>query len=151
MRIRRHVDDAGGGGRAHPVEEEVGEEKGAEVVRGKGGLQPFDRLGPLGQDQPRVVDEHVQPRRLLEDLGGPPAHRREVGQIEGHELDLTGAVDPLRDGRDGGTALVGVASGHEDTGAHPSQRRGGLEPDAGIATRDDDRLPLHVGHRAASS
>ena len=95
----------------------------------------------------RVVDEHVQPRGGLEDLRRPAPHRREVGQIEDDELELPLTAETLRQRRDGSATLVGVAGRHQDPGPHRGQRRRGLEADAGIATRDDDRLPLHVGHR----
>ena len=57
------------------------------MVDGERGLVAVHRLGPLAQDQARVVDEHVEPGCLLEDLRRAPPDRGQVGQVEDDELD----------------------------------------------------------------
>ena len=99
------------------------------MVDGERGLVAVHRLGALGQHEARVVDEHVQPRRLLQDLRRAPPDRRQVGQVEDDELDLALTAEPLRDGRHRRTALVCVPSRDQHPGAHGGQRGGRLEPD----------------------
>ena len=56
-----------------PVEQEVGEQKRCEVVEGEGALQTVGGDVPGVPEPADVVDQHVDPREALQDLGG---HRR---------------------------------------------------------------------------
>ncbi len=57
------------------------------MVGGKCRLVAVHRLGALGQHQAGVVHQHVDPRRLLEDLRRTLADGGQVGQVEDDELD----------------------------------------------------------------
>ena len=100
------------------------------MVDGERRLVAIDRLGPLGQHEAGVVDQHVEPGRLLQDLRCSLPHRGQVGQVEDDELHAALTVETLRDRRHRGPPLVGVAGRQMHPGAHGRQGGGRLEPDA---------------------
>ncbi len=75
-----------GADRGDPFEEQVGQKERPEMVDGERRLVTVDGLGTLGQHETGVVDQHVEPRRLFQDLRGSLPHRGEVGQVEHDEL-----------------------------------------------------------------
>src|SRR5207245_6191358 len=53
-----------------PIEKEVGEQEGGEVVESKCVLQAIGRRVSVGPEPADVVDQHVEPRVGIQDGGG---------------------------------------------------------------------------------
>src|ERR1019366_9734398 len=76
-----HGWSAGGGG-DHPcgcaglqsVQKQVGQQERGEVVEGKRALEAVGRRVSVCPEPADVVDQYVQPRVGVEDIGGEPAH-----------------------------------------------------------------------------
>lgn len=88
------VDDARGAGRGRVGGageelrgEQVGEQEGAEVVGGELGLDALGRGAARLRDHAGVVDEDVEARDAVADVGGGAAHRGLREQVELHRQD----------------------------------------------------------------
>ena len=72
-----------------PVEEQLGQEEGTEVVDGEGRLESVGRLAAVGQDDPGVVDQDVDPAQRSADVGRPGPDRGQVTEVEDDDLDVS--------------------------------------------------------------
>src|SRR5215467_9392418 len=64
---RTHLNNPGKCAPLEHIEEQVRQQKGGEIVHGKGHLQPIDGFLPLTKGRSRIINEHMQlPVALLE-------------------------------------------------------------------------------------
>src|SRR5271155_54324 len=115
------------------------------MVHGEGGLESIHRLGSGGEHHTGVVDEHVDAWAALEDLLGARSDRVEVAQIEDHQADALAPASVL-DFLERSCAPTSIPGGDDDLGAGTCQSGGGLQPNPGVGTGNDDRLFFHVCH-----
>ena len=143
MGVGRDHDDPGRGTGHQPVEQQVGQQDVAEVVDAEGGLEAVLGLGPLAQDEPGVVDQHVEAGVGREEVGGEGPDGRGGRQVEGHDLDGVGpgALHDLGPSR---LTPGRVPGGDGDRGPQGGQGHGRLEAEAGVAAGDEHRLVLHA-------
>jgi hypothetical protein len=59
-----------------PVEEQVGEQKGGEVVDGKGAFEPVSGEVPGVPVGPGIVDQHIKVGKGVKHFVGQPPHFR---------------------------------------------------------------------------
>ena len=85
--IRGGGDDASRCALLQPVDEQVGEEERCQVVDGPGLLDAVLGEPALRIHRPRVVDQDVEPRAAVENLGGEPAHRPLRGEVGDEHVD----------------------------------------------------------------
>ena len=85
---RSHVDDTGRSRLDQPLLQQLGEEERSEVVDGERGLVAVCTQRAVRQDQSGIVQQDVDPRAPLEQVGRPGPYRGEVGEVEERELDL---------------------------------------------------------------
>ncbi len=141
---RRDVHDPPLPARLDPIEQQLGEEEGTQVVHGEGGLEAVDRQSPLGQDDAGVVDQNVDVGAPFEDGGRSAADRGQRSQVEHHQVDPVAAAAGLDVGH-GRLAAALVARRDHRVRSGPGQGDRRLRPDAGVPPRDDDGPPGHVG------
>ena len=84
-----------------PIEQQVREQKGGEVVHGERALEPVGRDVARRPEPPDVVDQHVQPRVRLEHGRGEAPDLGLRGQVRDERVDvpIAGRVADLGDGR----------------------------------------------------
>ena len=82
MRLGGDVDDARGGGFPEPAQQEVGEHEIAHMVERESTLPAILGQGMAIEERPGIVDQHVDPPGLRQEIGGEPAllgQAREIG------------------------------------------------------------------------
>ena len=105
-------------------------------------FETVGRQHPLGHDEPRVVDQHVDAIEAFVQLGGASTDRRQIGEIERHAVD--GVTErSLLDLVDGGTGLLRVATRDRDAVADRCQRDRCLLADSGVRAGDHDVALTH--------
>src|SRR3989304_1271643 len=98
-------------------------------------------VGGLLDEDPRVVEQHVDPAESVDDLGDHPRGVRLLRDVPADERDLvTFGLRPLD--RLAAPALRDV--GDDDPSALTKEREGRREADSGPAARDEGRLPLET-------
>jgi hypothetical protein len=121
-------------------QQQRGEREVAQVVGAELALEPVDRALARQHHHARVVHQQVDGG----EIGGEPAYRREVGEVERCALDGgpgDGGQDPLTRG----LAACGVAGGDHDAGAVAGEFGGGGQPDAAVGPGDDGGTAGQVG------
>ena len=121
------------------------QQKGCEMVRGKGG---FIALG--GQHQciahaAGVVDQHIETRRCRGDLRRDPHHLTHQREISANEMHRSTSGRRAPDLGLGCRAAPGVAADSDDSPAPCGERLGGGQADA-RARAADDRYSLLFVH-----
>lgn len=129
------------GGGLEQGQQEVGEQKGTNVVGAELALDALGGGEALHDGEAGVVDEQIELGGEAGDLGGGGAHRGLGGEVEGHGPDVEVRVGGLQVGYDGGE-VGGGAGGEEKEGRGlGGEGGGGSGADAvGADTGDEDCL-----------
>ena len=140
---RRQAHDARRRGGEQRRQDEVGEEEVAEVVGAELHLEPVGGARERARHHAGVVDEQVDARVALDQLGGGLAHAGQRGQVE-HERLHGGGGDMIGKRGDGVGHLGLVAGGEDDVGAVRRQRPGRLQAEPAGGTGDHRDGPGQV-------
>ena len=79
--VGRDGDDPGGRAALEPVQDQVGEQEGGEVVDGEGALQSVGGEVPGGPEPAHVADPHIRPQVGAADRDGESAYPRLAGHV----------------------------------------------------------------------
>ena len=91
VRVGGDRDHPGRGALLEPVEEQVGEQERREMVEREGALEPVSGDVPGVPVPADVVDQHIDPGKVLEHLAGQPPHLRLGGQVRDEHVHLPAA------------------------------------------------------------
>jgi CheY-like chemotaxis protein len=157
VRRARDVDDPRRAARDDPVEQQAGEQVVPEVVRAELDLEPVLRHAALAREA-GVVDEAVDRELAREQLAGARAHRREVAEVERHELDpiVAGLAAERLDDRQ---RLRLRAARRDDVRASPRELERRDLADAAACSGDDEgpvrqvtvRMLAEAGYRVLAA
>ena len=149
VRVRRDDDDPRRAACAQPLEQQIREKEGCQVVHREHLFEAVGRFVPARAEHAGVADEDVESRVSVEHLGGRASDGLERAHVALNQLDRSGRGtaqllgDRLR--------LLQVPVDHHDARAHIGKRARGLLTDARRCAGDHNDLALHRAHASGGS
>src|SRR5271169_5512560 len=113
------------------------------MVHTEGVLEALGGQLAVGPRPAGVVDEDVEALPTGEDVLRRLLDRRQVGQVQGHDMDVV-VPGALRDLLGGDLGLRRVAAGQHRGGTERGHAHRRLEPDADVGAGDEDDLAVHA-------
>ena len=113
----------------------------AQMVHAELHLEALFRLPVRTLHHAGVVDQQVESAQRLVHLGREGSHRVQIGEVQELDLDLV-VVGRVHDGLGSDLSLLGVAAGHDDSGAALGKVESCLVADARVCAGDDGHLAI---------
>jgi len=146
MGLRRDRDNPRPGRPRKPVEQQIGQQEGREMVDREGQLVTIGRNRVARRDQPGIIDQHVEPLVPRPYLGGEGAHRVEAGKIGDRGFEL-GARHALGDKAARRLGALGIAPDHDDPHPRAREAKRRMASNSGARPGDDGDFCAVTGHR----